>query len=66
MTTKKTRTATIKELSVETFPNPERSQNRRFSEKSGIKLRTGKFRPTQSHNLLLAKLILSPTLGSAL
>ena len=47
----------------ETFPNPERSQNRRFPEKSRIELRTGKFRPAQSHNLLLAKLILSP-LGS--
>ena len=47
-------------LRVETFPNPERSQNRRFPEKSRIELRTGKFRPTQSHNLLLAKLILSP------
>ena len=41
------------------FPNPERSQNRRFPEKSRIELRTGEFRPSQNHNLLLAKLILS-------
>ena len=40
--------------------NPERSQNRRFPKNSRIESQTGKLTTTQSHNLLLARLILSP------